>query len=144
MQLPQKKYKDKVNEIFVCIEWKRFGHIGKEMFFGTTHDWNQTLMTKINECSAHIHKRSLTGGATNIFLNETAYEYVSDLEFFHKSNDKNDNSLKGNLGGRYAVNIDCGLSLKRQICIEKKHLYINYDILVYNKRDKIGALIKIV
>lgn len=30
-------------------------------FFGSQKDWNQTLITKINQCSAQLNKESLKG-----------------------------------------------------------------------------------
>ena len=49
----------------------------------TQKDWNQTLMTKINQLSAQIHKATLRGGANFIVVSTEISAVLNDLEYFH-------------------------------------------------------------
>jgi hypothetical protein len=53
------------------------------------NDWNQTLITKISELSAHIHMASCTtenpnglGPADTIMMNKRCFELVKKFEYF--------------------------------------------------------------
>ena len=59
------------------------------------NDWSQTLITKINQCSANIHKASLSGGATRLECGTNLKDVFDNLEYY--------NSDTNNLGGRYEV-----------------------------------------
>ena len=79
-------------------------------FFGTQKDWNQTLITKINQISAQIHKAVLRGGASWIVVSPEISAVFDDLEYFHVSNaapeqDKYNMGIEkiGTLSGRYQV-----------------------------------------
>lgn len=79
-------------------------------YYGTQKDWNQTLMTKINQISAQIHKSTLRGGASWIVVSPEVSAVLDDLEYFHVSNaspeeDKYNMGIEkvGTLGGRYTV-----------------------------------------
>ena len=52
--------------------WDYAGLSNNTSFFGTQKDWNQTLVTRINEVSAQIHKATLRGGATWIVCSAEA------------------------------------------------------------------------
>jgi len=76
----------------------------------TQKDWNQTLVTKINQISAQIHKSTLRGGANFIVCSSEASAIFDDLEYFHVSNadpeqDQYNMGIEkvGSLGGRYTV-----------------------------------------
>jgi len=56
------------------------------VYYGTQKDWNQTLMTKINQISAQIHKSTLRGGATWVVVSPEVSAVFDDLEYFHVSN----------------------------------------------------------
>jgi len=56
------------------------------VYHGTQKDWNQTLMTKINQISAQIHKSTLRGGATWVVVSPEVSAVLDDLEYFHVSN----------------------------------------------------------
>ena len=58
-------------------------------------DWNQTLITKINQCSAHIHQKSSIGGATRLECGTNLEAIFDDLEYYNSDTKK--------LGGRYEV-----------------------------------------
>ncbi len=79
----------------------------------TQKDWNQTLMTKINQISSQIHKSTLRGGASFIVVSAEVSAVLNDLEYFHVT-DANSEAVQysmgiekvGNLQGRYTVFVD--------------------------------------
>jgi hypothetical protein len=78
--------------------------------FYTQKDWNQTLITAINQVSAQIHKATLRGGANWIVTSAEISAIFDDLEYFHVSNaapeqDKYNMGIErvGSLSGRYQV-----------------------------------------
>lgn len=79
-------------------------------YYGTQKDWNQTLITKINQISAQIHKSTLRGGASWVVVSPEVSAVLDDLEYFHVSNaspeqDKFNMGIEkiGVLSGRYQV-----------------------------------------
>ena len=79
-------------------------------YYGTQKDWNQTLLTKINQISAQIHKAVLRGGASWVVVSPEISAVFDDLEYFHVSNaspeqDKYNMGIEkiGTLSGRYQV-----------------------------------------
>ncbi|MFW5847597.1 MAG: hypothetical protein ACOCVF_01580 [bacterium] len=79
-------------------------------YYGVQKDWNQTLITKINQISAQIHKSTLRGGASWIVVSPEISAVFDDLEYFHVSNaapeqDKYNMGIEkiGSLQGRYEV-----------------------------------------
>jgi len=91
-------------------EWK-YGATGNTPFLGYTQkDWNQTLITKINQISAQIHKTTLRGGANWVVVSSEVSAVFDDLEYFHVSNaapeqDQYNMGIEkiGSLAGRYQV-----------------------------------------
>ena len=76
----------------------------------TQKDWNQELVTKINQVSAQIHKATLRGGANFIVVSSEISAVFDNLEFFHVSDasaesDQYNMGIErvGSLGGRYQV-----------------------------------------
>ena len=76
----------------------------------TQKDWNQTLITKVNQISAQIHKSTLRGGANFIVVSSEISAIFDDLEYFHVSDASPDQDQYnmgieriGSLGGRYQV-----------------------------------------
>lgn len=61
-------------------------------------DWNNTLITKINQLSAQIFQKSRNGGANEISLNSRMASVLSTYEYY--------NDIDKTLSGRYNVNID--------------------------------------
>ena len=83
---------------------------GTNTYYGVQKDWNQTLITKINQISAQIHKATLRGGASWVVVSPEVSAVFDDLEYFHVSNaspeqDKYNMGIEkiGTLGGRYQV-----------------------------------------
>lgn len=79
-------------------------------YHGTQKDWNQTLVMKINQISAQIHKSTLRGGASWIVVSPEVSAVLDDLEYFHVSNaapdqDKYNMGIEkmGSIQGRYIV-----------------------------------------
>ena len=90
-------------------EWK-YGNNGSSFAGYTQKDWNQTLITKINQVSAQIHKTTLRGGANWIVVSSEVSAVFDDLEYFHVSNanpeqDQYNMGIEkiGTLAGRYQV-----------------------------------------
>ena len=76
----------------------------------TQKDWNQTLITRVNQISAQIHKSTLRGGANFIVVSSEISAIFDDLEYFHVSDanpeqDQYNMGIEriGTLGGRYQV-----------------------------------------
>jgi len=87
--------------------WKRLGGSAQPY---TQKDWNQTLITAINQLSAQIHKSTLRGGANWIVVSSEISAIFDDLEYFHVSNaapeqDQYNMGIErvGTLAGRYQV-----------------------------------------
>jgi len=86
--------------------WRRI----KQTTSYTQKDWNQTLITTINQLSAQIHKSTLRGGANWIVVSSEVSAIFDDLEYFHVSNaspeqDQYNMGIErvGTLAGRYQV-----------------------------------------
>jgi hypothetical protein len=86
--------------------WKRLSQTTSY----TQKDWNQTLITAINQLSAQIHKSTLRGGANWIVVSSEVSAIFDDLEYFHVSNaapeqDQYNMGIErvGTLAGRYQV-----------------------------------------
>ena len=91
-------------------EWKYGGNAGATLQGYTQKDWNQTLITKINQLSAQIHKTTLRGGANWIVVSSEVSAVFDDLEYFHVSNAEPEQDTYnmgiekiGSLAGRYQV-----------------------------------------
>jgi hypothetical protein len=87
--------------------WKRLNNQSTPY---TQKDWNQTLITAINQISAQIHKSTLRGGANWIVVSSEISAIFDDLEYFHVSNaapeqDQYNMGIErvGTLSGRYQV-----------------------------------------
>lgn len=102
---------DLINGAPFRAKWDYNGLASNANFFGTQKDWNQTLITRINELSAQIHKATLRGGANWIVCSAEAGAIFDDLEYFHVDGSAAPESEKynlgvekiGNLGSRYIV-----------------------------------------
>lgn len=90
--------------------WRRMGGFSTNY---TQKDWNQMIMTKINQLSAQIHKTTLRGGANFIVVSAELNAVLNDLEYFHVTDanaEANTYSMgierTGSLQGRYQVYVD--------------------------------------
>jgi hypothetical protein len=72
---------------------------GEKLQLQLTHtrkkEWNQTLITKVNQTSAQIHKSTLRGGV--IVVSSEISAIFDDLEYFHVS-DANPEQDSYNMG----------------------------------------------
>ena len=102
---------DLINGAPFRARWDYKGLANNANFFGTQKDWNQTLITRVNELSAQIHKATLRGGANWVVCSAEAGAIFDDLEYFHVDGSAQPESEKynlgvekiGNLGSRYVV-----------------------------------------
>jgi hypothetical protein len=92
------------------LGWRN-SNVGSQKY--TQKEWNQTLVTTINQISAQIHKSTLRGGANFIVVSSEASALFDDLENFMVSNaapaeDKYNLGMRrmGTLSGRYTVYVD--------------------------------------
>jgi hypothetical protein len=76
----------------------------------TQKEWNQTLITVINQLSAQIHKTTLRGGANFIVVSSEVSAIFNDLEYFHASDASPEQDVYnmgieriGTFQGRYQV-----------------------------------------
>ena len=90
--------------------WKYGGANNSTLQGYTQKDWNQTLVTKINQISAQIHKTTLRGGANWVVVSSEVSAVFDDLEYFHVSNaepeqDQYNMGIEkiGSVAGRYQV-----------------------------------------
>ena len=75
--------------------WKPFAPIESSY---TQNDWNQTLITRINQISAQINRSSYKGGANAIIMNNQVLKLVKGLAYY-------DSNTKM-LSGRYKIYTD--------------------------------------
>lgn len=90
--------------------WQRLGTTSTVY---TQKDWNQTIMTKINQISAQIQKSTLRGGANWIIVSAEISAVLNDLEYFHVTDASAESDTYnmgiekiGALQGRYNVTVD--------------------------------------
>lgn len=69
------------------LTWDYKGHKAVNGHGFSQLDWNQTLMTRINEVSATIHKQTLRGGATHVYMNPIMEPIMDSLEYTHRNED---------------------------------------------------------
>ena len=79
----------------------------------TQKDWNQTLITKVNQISAQIQKATLRGGVNFIVVSAEISALLNDLEYFHVTDASAESDTYnmgiervGSLSGRYQVYVD--------------------------------------
>lgn len=109
-------------------------------YFGVQKDWNQTLITQINQIFAQIEKATLVQGTPWIVVSSEVSALFNDLEYFHVSNaapDQNKYNLGiekvGTLLGRYQVYKDnfapsavVLIGLKGSSILETGYVYAPY------------------
>lgn len=90
--------------------WRRMGGFSTNY---TQKDWNQMLMTKINQISAQVQKSTLRGGVNFIVVSSEINAVLNDLEYFHVTDASAEQDMYnmgiervGSLQGRYQVYVD--------------------------------------
>lgn len=77
-------------------EWDYQGHNElREITSYSQGDWNQTLLTKINNVGALIHQSSRRGGPNTLKLNSSLMPLIETLEYYNKDDNK--------VGGRFNI-----------------------------------------
>jgi hypothetical protein len=79
----------------------------------TQKDWNQELITKVNQISAQIQKSTLRGGANWLVVSSEVSALLNNLEYFHVTDASAESDTYnmgiervGSLQGRYQVYVD--------------------------------------
>lgn len=86
--------------------WDYEGYKGKypESLFDVQKDWNQTLLTKINQTSATIFQDTKKGGANAILIPSNMENIFKTLEYLTVSIEQFEGYYKlGTLSGRFVV-----------------------------------------
>lgn len=104
-------------------------------------DWNQTLVTRINQVSAQIFKASYRGGADTIHIHSDLLPIIQTLEFF------NEQEMK--LSGRYDVVIDDSLNKTRLYVSAQKIInadpfiiWTAFERVEFNEHDEMQPILK--
>ena len=124
--------RDLINGAMFEARWDYAGLKNNANFFGTQKDWNQTLITRVNEISAQIHKATLRGGANWIICSAEAGAIFDDLEYFHVDGSAQAEAEKynlgiekiGNLGNRYVVYKDPYMPANIVLCGHKGDTFL--------------------
>ena len=90
-------YREMIKGAAWRVRWDYNGS-SKSQFFGTQRDWTQTLITKINQLSAQIHKGTMRGGANVIVIPPELLGIIEGLEYYNSNNKT--------LGNRYKIIVD--------------------------------------
>lgn len=98
----------------------------------TQKNWNQTLVTKINQCSAHIYKASYVGGATHIIIHPSKTSLIESLEYYKD----------GSLSGKYKVEVDDSIGTNI-IFVTNKDFLSKKFIATHEKVDEGQVLVKL-
>ena len=98
-------------------------------------DWNQTLLTKINQSSAQIGKESYRGGGNNIFVHPKTFMLLKESEYFHI------NGSEAFLAGRFKIHVDESLDPDK---IYVKHIDKDFEKVKENlKKPNLCRAIKV-
>ena len=123
-------------------------------FVLSKRDYTQTLITKINQCSANIFKKNVfNGGATSILCSWELLDLFLDLDYFSPRLENNkfiygqEMFCYGTLVGRYHLWFTNGFNDKKRFHIIEKKGFYNFnknEIIVYNSNSKLYTIIKII
>lgn len=113
MEIDQEILKELRNGAAWKLNWNYDGWRTQGAQKYTEKEWKQTLITKINQISAQIHKSTLRGGANFLVVSTEVSALFDDLENFQVSlNSLEDDTYNlgmkkmGTLSGRYTVYVD--------------------------------------
>jgi len=85
-----------------ALGWKNYINSQGENTYAGGYKWEDTVMTKINQCTATISRHSMRGGADTIMVHPDNSELITNLEYYQYD--------KCKLGGRYDVIITTKVS----------------------------------
>jgi len=82
------------------LEWDSMGWLDSSSipYSYTQKDWNQTILTKINQASVKIFQESLRGGANTLRFNSKVLTLIKTLEYYSEEENK--------VGYKYKIEID--------------------------------------
>lgn len=71
-------------------------------------DWNQTLITRINQLSAHIYQSSMVGGADTVRISSNMFPLITNFEYFSygRTLEMATFNIIGNISNKYKVIVD--------------------------------------
>jgi hypothetical protein len=111
----------KPDDYLMTLTWDYSGNVG---FMRSQHEWNQTIIPKINQISVNIHNKTLRGGGNCIKLHPSIGHILQDLEHYHHG----DPDI---LAGRYKIIYDSDLPQNEMIIYqEDKEMLDNGFIIV--------------
>lgn len=134
LELFKSKSKEGVAFIKSCLknkvataDWDYNGLENNPRFFGTQTDWNQTLITRINELSSQIHKSTLRGGGNIVLCNPDEEWIFPDLGFCNENVQEFSGYIQiGTLGSRYTIlsspSIESGKIIVTRIELNEENL----------------------
>lgn len=111
--------------------WDAKGYEKNANWFGLEDEWNQTLLTKINQISAQMHMSTLLGGADTIEVDSSTFMIISTFEYF--------DPLTFKIGSRYDVIINKDME-KNTVSVYRKDIPNNLNNI---DRSKLYGVIKI-
>lgn len=113
MEIDREILRDLKNGAAWSLRWDYYGWKNQGSQKYTEKEWKQTLITRINQISAQIHKSTLRGGANFIVVSPEVSAIFDDLETFMVSNASAEEDTynlgmrkMGTLSGRYTVYVD--------------------------------------
>lgn len=113
MEIDREILRDLKNGAAWRLRWDYSGWKNQGSQKYTQKEWNQTLITRINQISAQIHKSTLRGGANFVVVSSEVSALFDDLDvFLPVSHDLEDYTYNlgikqvGTVSGRYKVYVD--------------------------------------
>lgn len=97
----------------------------------TQNDWNNTLLTKINQCAAEIHRRSFIGGADTLYIHPNIAPIIGTMEYF-----KTDTR---NMCGRYDVIFTDKVPHNSIVIRRMEGIFSNAVMLIPRCEEKINS-----
>ena len=85
---------------FVVWDYKGYKELNPNTLYDKQEDWNQTLISKINQTSAHVFRDTMTGGANVLLIPESLKVLFETLIYFQPGQHE---YCIGILSGRYHV-----------------------------------------
>ena len=95
----------------------------------TQKDWNQTLVTKINQISAQINMSCLRGGADTIFIHPDISKLITQHEYYQPE--------RNSLSGRYRVAITSDVPVNEVFICREEFFDLHYvSDRIYNTGEQ--------
>lgn len=81
MESIKKKFKESLTNELLRLDWDYDG-LKENDCFHFQSEWNQTLMIKINQISANIYQKTLSGGSNLIIISPQMISIIKNLYYF--------------------------------------------------------------